>query len=135
MADSVARRRNLLVHYLLAACLASTWFCATFEAGQSGHYSYADGGELRPPFPVPYQLYARTFRVGRRVVTDFPQEVMLEVDLVSGVPCSKGIPPGPAIPSLEGLKSLRAEAVYLRDLKKYPLEIGLAEVTDLDWRK
>jgi hypothetical protein len=71
------------------------------------------------------------FRVGHKVVADFPAQVMLNVDLVSGVPCSRGAPPGPAIPSLDGLESLRAEAVYVRDLKRYPLEIGLAsEGTD-----
>jgi len=70
------------------------------------------------------------FRVGHRVVTDFPDQVRVVVTLASGVPCSRNVPPGPVIPSLDPLKSLRAEAVYIRDLKKYPLEINLEQEGD-----
>jgi hypothetical protein len=67
------------------------------------------------------------FHLGRRTVTDFPDDVMLFVEVTSGFPCSKGKPAGAAIPSLEPLKSPRAEAVYIRGLKRYPLEINLGE--------
>jgi hypothetical protein len=67
------------------------------------------------------------FRVGHKVVTDFPDQVRLVITLASGVPCSRNVPPGPAIPSLEALKSLQAEAAYVRDLKKYPLGITLQQ--------
>jgi hypothetical protein len=67
------------------------------------------------------------FRVGHRTVTNFPDEVRLFVGLISGFPCSRGAPAGAAIPSLETLKSPRAEAVYIRDMKMHPLEITLSE--------
>jgi len=67
------------------------------------------------------------FRAGHRTVTDFPDEVRLIVALTSGVPCLRGAPTGAAIPSLEALKSPRAEAVYIRGVKTHPLEISLSE--------
>jgi hypothetical protein len=72
-------------------------------------------------------LHGPTFQVGHKVVTDFPDQVRVVVGLASGVPCSRDVPPGPTIPSLDTLKSLLAEAVYIRDLKKYPLEINLEQ--------
>jgi hypothetical protein len=65
------------------------------------------------------------FRLGHRTVTDFPDEVTLTLALASGFPCSKGEPPGPAVPSLEPLKSGHAEGVYIRELRTYPLGIDL----------
>jgi hypothetical protein len=71
------------------------------------------------------------FRVGRKTVTDFPDEVVLDLVLRSGVACSKGVlPKGPA-PSLDPLKSLRAEAAYVRDLRVEPLETTLPEEVTL----
>jgi len=66
------------------------------------------------------------FRVGHTTVTNFPDAVVLSVGLISGVPCSRASPTG-AVPSLEALKSPRAEAVYIRDMKTHPLEISLSE--------
>lgn len=67
------------------------------------------------------------FRVGGRTVTNFPDETVLTVGLVSGASCSKGQPPGAVTPSLEELKFARAEAAYIRDMKTHPLEISLSE--------
>lgn len=67
------------------------------------------------------------FHVGHRVVAEFPDEVMLTVEVASWTSCSRGAQLGPVIPSLDPFKSLRAEAVYIRDLKKCPLEINLKE--------
>jgi hypothetical protein len=39
----------------------------------------------------------------------------------------RATPAGAAIPSLEALKSPRAEVVYIRDMKMHPLEISLSE--------
>lgn len=72
--------------------------------------------------------YGPVFRVGHTTVTDFPDEVVLDVVLRSGVACSKGAVPRGAAPSLDPLKSLRAEAAYVRDLRMEPLEINLREI-------
>lgn len=71
------------------------------------------------------------FRVGHKIVTEFPERVLVVITLSSGVPCSRGKPPEAVIPSLDALKSPRGEAVYIRDLRMYPLEINLeAEGSD-----
>ena len=69
------------------------------------------------------------FRKGNRIVTQFPDQMDLVVDVGPGR-CSKNAPP---VPAWEGewppewIKSPRAEGSLIRDLKSQPLAITLAE--------
>jgi hypothetical protein len=74
-----------------------------------------------------------TFRQGPRIISDYPDEVRL---WIQAAPCYCSakersfllLPPWPTgdWPS-DAVKTPRAEAAYLRDLRLHPLEIDLAE--------
>jgi hypothetical protein len=69
------------------------------------------------------------FRQGHRVMSEFPETLLLNVD-AGPARCSKDAPPTPTWagewpPNF--IKTPHIEAVYIRELKPYPLEVVLSE--------